>query len=177
MAGKYVDVDPEPTKQDPIWSREAIEILNFLEDCGGATEEAIKSAFPKSFNLLYVLRKAGWVRRCFVPALDALWISLTTEPPTTEYEFIKQSAVGWFAARLKAAGGSVRNTDKGLIAIFPSKAEFPLVVWDARGGKAPLNSFALIIDNSDPPSTAVFWVYARDLITKPFKDCIQTAKK
>lgn len=83
-----------------IVSEKALAVLEFLETCAGAPEPAISLVFPKHYNKsLRILRGAGYVRRCWTPGQDALWVPEKYPVPNIIEEYIARCAfvrwAGW----------------------------------------------------------------------------------
>lgn len=102
----YVSVDPAKPPGILISHRAAV-VLNFLEQCAGASEAALTLIFPDVAGSLRILRGTGYVRRCFLPGQEALWVPTTSPVPTVE-TYLGRLALGWLAVRAKEAGCQVK---------------------------------------------------------------------
>lgn len=101
-----------------VTSKHALALLEFLEVCGGAPEDALALVFHKSRQLLGKLRGAGMVYPARADRY-VLWLPVGTPAPDTNLFFCRV-AVGWLAVRLKESGG---RYEKGK-AVFPNGAAF-----------------------------------------------------
>lgn len=135
----YVDIDPAKPP-GILTSRRAAVVLNFLEQCAGASKDALALVFPDVTGSLRILRGTGYVRRCFLPGQEPLWVPVACPAPTME-SYVGRLALGWLACRAKEAGcvvkaGHVRfaNGDIYRMAVWPGLLpEGPAVVVSVNG--------------------------------------------
>lgn len=165
MGANRVFVDRTFAGKGIVTSSRAAEMLEFIESCGGVPEGALSISFRKSLQLISKLRGAGMIYRAKVDK-ETLWLPVEIPPP--EYEqFLKISAVGWLAARLKESGGAYKDGN----AVFPTGRVFPvsIVPPSPRGvclaviikpGKASLEKGSV-------------WVAKQDLVVRNIKECVK----
>lgn len=158
----------ETTRARPgiVTSRHALAVLEFIESCGGAPDEALALLFRRSRLLLAKLRGAGMVYRVRAGG-TVLWLPAGSSPPLGAEHFRRMAAVGWLAARLQEAGGRYERGS----AIFPNGAAFPvaLVPPPPQG-----HCLAVMMEPGkvtlQKGSVSVFW---EDLRVAAIKDCLR----
>ncbi|MCL5057372.1 MAG: hypothetical protein M1130_05125 [Actinobacteria bacterium] len=164
MSSVYVDITC--ARPGIVTSRHALAVLEFIESCGGAPDDALALLFRRSRLLLAKLRGAGMIYRARAGGM-VLWLPAGVSPPLGAEHFRRMAAVGWLAARLKEAGG---RYEKGS-AIFPNGAAFPvaLVPPTPQG-----HCLAVMMEPGkvflEKGSVSVFW---EDLRVAAIKECLR----
>jgi len=165
MSANCVIVDRTHASKGIITSRRAAEMLEFIESCGGAPEGALSITFRKSLQLIGKLRGAGMIYRAKADK-ETLWLPVDVPAPVYE-QFLKISAVGWLAARLKESGGAYKDGN----AIFPTGRVFPVSIVPPSPRGVCL---AVIIK---PGKTSLekgsVWVAKQDLVVRNIKECLK----
>lgn len=119
----YISVDPAKPP-GVLTSRRAAAVLDFLEQCAGASENALALVFPDAAACLKILRGTGYVRRCFLPGQEPLWVPVASPVPTKE-TYMGRLALGWLACRAREAGCKV---SAGYIK-FPGGQVYKMAWW------------------------------------------------
>lgn len=142
-----VQIDP-PRPLGVLTSRRAAKLLEFLEQIPGAPENALKLLFPDAAESLKILRRAGFIRRCYLPDHEPLFLPAAAGPPGSDKEFTRRVALGWLAcwlaARKKAeihAGYARVDGQIYALAVWPgelpAEQAFVVSVDGSRAGKRP----------------------------------------
>lgn len=149
-----------------LMSRHALAVLEFIESCGGAPEEALALLFRRSKLLLGKLKGAGMVYRAWVGD-TVLWMPAGASPPRDMDHFRRMAAVGWLAARLKEAGG---RYEKGS-ANFPNGAVFRVALVPP----APREPCLAVFMKSEKVhlQKGSVWVSREDLRAHGIRDCLK----
>lgn len=159
--------DP-PKEPGIVCDRRAGKLLAFLESCAGAPEPAVALLFPKYRVLLKVLRGAGYARRCWKPGRDPFWCPAGKPAPTDE-TYDARCALGWFACRLREAGGGLEGRE----AAFKTGRRLPLAVVPPEPKKGA--GIAVVLDRDFLPLVPQGWyyVYSEDLKKRRLKECLR----
>jgi hypothetical protein len=158
-----------------VTSERALRVLEFLEACGGAPEEALLLLDPhrpdRTRKSLASLRAGGWAYRARLDG-EMLWLPRGADPPRTELEFRRQSVIGWLAARLAEAGGAYAAG----AAVFSNRQAFPaLVVPPDRPGRGSVLAVLLDCASPDGLPAGSLWVRAEDLRVERLERCLRRA--
>lgn len=149
-------VDADPAKDPaPLWSKRAADVLTVLEAGAGAPGEALGLLFPSVGEGLRILRGTGYVRRCYLPGFEPLWVPYGAPLPTVA-GYPCRVALGWAVCRAVECGcrvsvGHVR---------FPGGEVFRVACHP--GAIGPGNVLVVSVNGEKPPGVGgLFTTLAR----------------
>ncbi|WP_027719126.1 hypothetical protein [Desulfovirgula thermocuniculi] len=172
-----LEVRVEPLLRRPglVTSPGVLRLLEFLEACGGATPAACALLFRggerEARRRMDSLRAAAYAARAFL-AGEELWLP-RAHSVWDPASFLRQRALGWFAARLAQSGGRV----SGGTALFPSGDALPVAVlpFDALPPGRCVAVVAAGAKAGDLPP-GYFWCREEDLEASDLPSCMSYAE-
>jgi hypothetical protein len=156
-----------PRPEGLLVSPRALALLEFLEESGGAPPEACRLLWPDApdrFRRAYV---AGFAALARLGARQ-LWLPRAHRVRTPQ-GFCRQEALGWLAARLREAGGRLRDGR----AVFPNRTALPVAVVPPDA--PPTEPSVVVVTDSTEPRVrrGSLWCALTDLRDKPLRECLR----
>lgn len=168
-----VRIEPAARRPGFVTSHAVLRLFEFLEASGGAPPEACGLLFRKPSEArrrMDSLRAAGFAARAFLgdeelwlPRVHTVW---EWEPAS----FLRQRALGWFAARLSRSGG--RYADGR--AEFPNGRSMPVAVLPYDALPSPPCVIIVAAGHPVPPlPPGSFWCREEDLGAQELPQCLR----
>lgn len=156
-----------PRPEGLLTSPRALALLEFLEESGGAPPEACRLLWPDARDRFRRAYMAGFAVLARLGARE-LWLPREHRVRSPR-AFVRQETLGWFAARLREAGGGL----KGGQAVFPNRTSLPVAVVPPD----PIPAGPAVVVAADGTEPRVprgsLWCVLDDLRIKPLRECLR----
>jgi len=163
-------IDPVPPRPGLVTSPAVLRLLEFLESSGGAPPGACALLFKRKSDAsrrMTSLVKAGYAVKArlgdselWLPRAHGVW---------DEGSFLRQRALGWFAARLAESGGKLTGSK----AVFPNGSEMSVVVLPYDRPLPPPSVVVFAAGSGCAAPAGCFWCREEDLIEKDLPSCLK----
>lgn len=156
-----------PRPSGLLVSPRALSLVEFLEECGGASPDACHVLWADATERFRRAFAAGFATWALL-GIQVLWLPRQHRVRAPR-AFVKQEALGWLAARLREAGGRLRDGR----AVFPNRTALPVAVVPPDA--PPTEPSVVVVTDSTEPRVrrGSLWCALTDLRDKPLRECLR----